>query len=171
MASNWVRALPGLISGNTVTNNEYTGGVESGHGGGDADSSGILVFGGGPYGALTVGVHITGNTLNDNDVGIFSISCGNADCTSLPSTPTVNIIQKNTLSNNEVTNVSGCGDNQGYQAGIQNFGRNDQISKNKISGLGYKANDVDCAGSGPPATLFAIDTTGSNSKVRKNVSP
>jgi hypothetical protein len=57
-----------------VTNNEYTGGVGSGNGGGDADSSGILVFGGGPFGALSTGVHITGNSLTDNDVGIFALS-------------------------------------------------------------------------------------------------
>src|SRR5260370_27887146 len=82
----------GSISSNTVTNNEYTGGVGSGNGGGDADSSGILVFGGGPFGALTVGVHVTDNTLNNDDVGIFSVSCGNADFTNPPSTPTVNLI-------------------------------------------------------------------------------
>jgi hypothetical protein len=85
----------GTISSNMVKNNEYTGGKNV-NGGGDADSSGILVFGGGPFGALSIGVHVTGNTLTDNDVGIFALSC-NADCSAPPSTPTVNIIQKNAI--------------------------------------------------------------------------
>jgi len=141
-------------------------------GGGDANSSGILVFGGGPFGALSIGVHITGSTPTDNDVGIFALSCGNAACTSPPSTPTVAIIQKNSITNDEVTNVSGCGDNQGYQAAISELGRNDQTGKNTISGSGYTTNNVACSGNNATATIFAIDTTGLSAKVHKsNVSP
>jgi hypothetical protein len=153
----------GTISNNTVSDNQYTG--TNG-----ADSSGVLVFGGGPFGALAVGAHVTGNTLTNNDVGIFAVNCGDASCDKPPSVPTVEIIQKNSLANDAVTNVSGCGGTQGYQAAISDFGRNDQISKNAISGAGYTPSESSCTGSGP-AAVFAIDTTGSNSKVHKNVTP
>ncbi len=155
----------GSIDGNSVTGNRYTGTN-------DADSSGILVFGGGPFGPLTTGAHVTDNTLTDNDVGIYAVSC-NADCSGPPDTPTVEIIRKNVISNAGVSNVSGCGSPQGYQAAISDLGRNDQIGKNTISGPGYATNNVACTGTGTTPTLFAIDTTGSNAKVHKSniVSP
>ena len=150
----------GTISSNAVSDNEYTGAN-------DASSSGILVFGGGPYGALAVKEHVTNNTLTDNDVGIFSLNCGNADCTGPPKNPTNNILMSNSLSNEEVSNVSGCGSPQGYQAGISDLGRNDQISRNSISGVGYATNQITC-GASSTAAVFDIDNTGSNSKVHKN---
>jgi hypothetical protein len=155
----------GTITGNTVSGNEYTG--PNG-----ASSSGVLVFGGAGFGgALAIKEHVTGNTLTENDVGIDAINCGDATCAGPPKSPTNNIIMSNTLSKADVTNISGCGGSQGYQAGISDFGRNDQISKNTISGNGYKTNGVECTGTGTIAAVFAIDTTGSNSKVRKNVLP
>jgi hypothetical protein len=157
----------GTISGNTVSGNEYTGTN-------DADSAGVLVFGGAAVGgALAINEHVTGNTLTDNDVGIDSINCGDSNCTVPPKAPTKtnNIIMSNTLSRDDVANVSGCGSPQGYQAGIQDLGRSDQISKNTISGTGYTFNNVPCTGTGTTAAVFAIDTTGSKSKVHKNVSP
>jgi hypothetical protein len=156
----------GTISGNGVSGNEYTGAN-------DASSSGVLVFGGGPYGALAINEQVTGNTLTDNDIGVDSFNCGDSNCTVPPKAPTKTniIIMSNILSKADVSNVSGCGGTQGYQAGISDFGRSDQISKNTISGTGYTPNGVDCTGTGTTAAVFAIDTTGSKSKVHKNVSP
>jgi hypothetical protein len=156
----------GTISDNTVSENEYTGT-------GGADSSGILVFGGAFFSApLAIKEHITNNTLTDNDVGIFSVNCVDVLCTVPPSTPTSNIITSNSLSNRDISNVSGCGGAQGYQAGISDLGRNDQISKNTIFGAGYTRNAPVTCGSSTTAALFAIDNTGSASKVhRSNVVP
>jgi hypothetical protein len=84
----------GTISGNTVSGNEYTGTN-------DADSAGVLVFGGAAVGgALAINEQVTNNTLTDNDVGVDSINCGNADCTVPPKAPTKtsNIIMSNTIS-------------------------------------------------------------------------
>ena len=138
------------VSGNTVMGNEYTGTN-------DADSSGILVFGGAAFGGdLATGEQILNNTLISNDVGIFSVNCGNPDCTIAPRADTDNAIKGNTLSNADISNVSGCGGAQGYQAAISELGRNDKISQNKISGAGYTPNGVACTGTGT-AAIFSID--------------
>lgn len=142
------------VSGNEVDDNEYTG--PNG-----ASSSGILVFGGAGFtGALTVGVQVSGNKESDNDVGIYSVNCNDADCVTAPATPTNNHVAGNSLVNNEVSNVSGCGGGQGYQAGISELGNGDKITGNHISGVGYTTNGQTC-GSGPIAAVFDIDTTGS----------
>ncbi len=138
------------VSGNTVMGNEYTGTN-------DADSSGILVFGGGPFGDLATGEQILNNTLIGNDVGIFSVNCGNPGCTIAPRTDTDNTIMGNTLSNADISNVSGCGGAQGYQAAISELGRNDKISQNKISGAGYTPNGVACTGTGTTPAIFSVD--------------
>jgi hypothetical protein len=140
------------VSGNTVSANAYTGAN-------DADSSGILVFGGGPFGDLAIGEQILNNTLTGNDVGIFSVNCGNLDCTIAPRTSTNNTIKANSLSNANISNVSGCGSPQGYQAAISELGRNDNISQNKISGAGYTPNGVACTGTGTTPAIFSIDKT------------
>src|SRR6185369_6018487 len=58
----------------------------------------------------------------------------------------------NKISNSAVTNVSGFGGGQGYQAGVADVGNLDQIGNNKISGPGY-------AQSTTPAWVSPIDTT------------
>jgi hypothetical protein len=142
------------VSGNAIADNEYTG--PNG-----ASSSGILVFGGaGEGGALTVGVQISGNKESDNDVGIFSVNCNDADCVTAPTTPTNNHMAGNSLVNNEISNVSGCGGVQGYQAGISELGNGDKITGNHISGVGYTTNNHTC-GDASIAAVFDIDTTGS----------
>lgn len=155
IAQNGIEVGVGAVAtviGNTVSGNAYTGAN-------DADSSGILVFGGPPFGDLATGEQILNNTLTDNDVGIFSVNCGNLDCTIAPRTETGNTIKGNVLSNAQITNVSGCGSPQGYQAAISEIGRNDQISENKISGAGYTPNHVDCTGTGTTPAIFSIDKT------------
>lgn len=168
----------GSVNDNTVSENEYTGDN-------NADSSGILVFGGTDNGgALSVGVKVTGNTLTDNDVGIFSVN-------SPAPTATNNKIHGNTLNNPDVSNVSGCGHycstentvacstdadcssvsgtciEQGYQAGISQVGNSDQITGNPNSGAGYATNGHVC-GDGSSIAILAIDSSGTNNKVQGN---
>lgn len=139
----------GTVSGNDVSENEYTGTN-------NADSTGILVFGGGSFGALSTEVSVTGNTLTDNDIGIDSVNCRDADCTVAFRTDTNILISGNTLSNLDISNASGCSGTQGYQAAIQELGRNDKINQNKISGTGDTPNGVMC-GSSTTTAVFSID--------------
>ena len=148
----------GQISSNTVSENEYTG--LNG-----AASTGVLIFGGTAFGgALTKNVSVSSNTITDSDVGIDSVNCNDADCDKAPAADTNIGIHGNALTNPDVSNLSGCGGSQGYQAGIQDLGHNDKISGNKISGTGYTVNKIACGGS-TTAAVFAIDTAGSVAKV------
>ena len=85
---------------------------------------------------LTTGVSITGNTVTNNDMGVYVF---NTDATGSkpPTTKTKNSIVNNTISNGQATNVSGNGSPDGYQAGIVGYGKGDNIVNNKISGIGY----------------------------------
>ena len=170
----------GSVKNNSVSENEYTGDN-------NADSSGILVFGGSDFvnsggSAQTVGLQVVGNTLTDNDVGIFSVN-------SPASTATDNKITGNTLNNPDVSNVSGCGHfcstspnqscgsdadcgtgtciEQGYQAGVSEVGNGDKITGNSTSGAGYATNGKVC-GDGSSVAILAIDTSGTKNKVKGN---
>ena len=166
----------GSVKNNTVSENEYTGDN-------NADSSGILVFGGSDFGgAQTVGLQVVGNNLTDNDVGIFSVN-------SPASTATNNKITGNTLNNPDVSNVSGCGHycsnsnttscstdadcgagtcvEQGYQAGVSEVGNGDKITGNSSSGAGYATNAHVC-GDGSSVAILAIDSSGTKNKVKGN---
>jgi parallel beta-helix repeat protein len=115
---------------NTVTGNAYTG-LNS------ASSGGILVVGGDCYGgALTTGTQIVGNTLVNNDVGVF-LSNLDASCAA-PTTATNVKAINNTITNDALTNL-GSGHGDGYQAGVSDVGNNDKIITNTISGAGYTA--------------------------------
>jgi hypothetical protein len=149
------------VSGNTVENNAYIGST------GDS-SAGILVVGGDCFGsglAYTVGLSITKNTLRENDIGVWLFN-GNAACNP-PSIKTNNIVKANTISNNLVTNPTGyrispaCG----YQAGIADRGKKDQLVNNSISGYGYTPQaGGDCnPAAATPAFLRFVDA---NSKAR-----
>ena len=141
------------------------------------------MFGGSEFGgALTVGLQVVGNTLTDNDVGIFSVN-------SPASTATDNKITGNTLNNPDVSNVSGCGHycsdsnttscstdadcgagtciEQGYQAGVSEVGNGDKITGNATSGAGYATNGKVC-GDGSSVAILAIDTSGTKNKVKGN---
>jgi parallel beta-helix repeat protein len=170
----------GSVKNNSVSENEYTGDN-------NADSSGILVFGGSDFvssggSAQTVGLQVVGNTLTDNDVGIYSVN-------SPASTATDNKITGNTLNNPDVTNVSGCGHycstniatscstdadcgtgtciEQGYQAGISEVGNGDKITGNSSSGAGYATNGHIC-GDKTSVAILATDTSGTKNKVKGN---
>jgi hypothetical protein len=113
-----------------VTGNAYTGI----HG---ASSGGIIVVGGECYGgAYTTGTQIVGNTLVNNDVGVY-LSNLDGTCIGAPVTATNIKAVNNTITNDALTNVSGNGAAQGYQAGVSDVGNNDKIINNAISGAGY----------------------------------
>ncbi len=136
------------VHDNGVSGNAYTGS------GGDS-SGGILVVGGECYGdglAYTTGTDIVGNTLTNNDVGVYLSNapgpypsgCGNA-----PAAATDIKVVNNTISDSAVTNTSGNGAT-GYQAGISDQGNGDKLINNTISGVGYQS----CQ----PNTCLAIDS-------------
>ncbi|HLJ50488.1 MAG TPA: right-handed parallel beta-helix repeat-containing protein [Bryobacteraceae bacterium] len=126
---------------NTVTGNAYTGAN-------GASSGGILVFGGDCYGgAFTTGTQIVGNTLVNNDVGAY---LSNLDTSCLAPLTATNIkVVNNTITNDALSNISGDGGTQGYQAGVSDVGNNDKIINNNISGLGYSTVNT--------PTMYAID--------------
>ncbi len=147
------RGAKGEVTDNTVSGNAYTGAA-------GASSGGVLIFGGCGT-PLTTHVDVHGNTLVNNDVGIFLFN-GNDDYDGPPDTETKNSAHDNTISNDAVTNTSGDG-TRGYQAGIDDVGVKDDISNNKISGAGYEERD--------DATAFVspIDTTlATRAKVHHN---
>jgi hypothetical protein len=157
------RGAAGGIKNNTVSGNQNRGAA-------GASSGGVLVFGG-CGDALTVNVSVTGNTLTNNDVGIFLFNDADASCTTLaPSTQTKDSAVNNTITNSAVTNLSGNGDGCGYQAGISELGNHDSLQNNKISGLGYTP--ATCPAGGPGTDVFAIDTTGSSgTRIHNNTNP
>lgn len=118
------------VQRNTVIGNAYTGTN-------CASSGGILVVGGDLYGGpFTVGTQITANILVNNDVGAY---LSNLDATGQPPLVPTNIkVTNNTISNDTLTNLGGCGFN-GYQAGVSDQGNNDKVTNNAISGVGYTA--------------------------------
>ncbi len=124
---------------NTVTGNSYTGN--------STVSGGIIVVGGPGYGeAYTVGTQIVGNTVVNNDVGIFLTDIA-ADG-SAPATATNVKVINNTISDSAVTN------GYIYQAGVSDVGNNDKIINNKISGAGYDPATL-------PGSTFAVDADAS----------
>ena len=149
----------GSVTGNTVTENAYSGP-------GAASSGGILVVGGPCFGTgipYTTGLTIRNNTLIRNDVGIFLFNAtAQPDC-GAPNIKTNNSVKLNTISNGAVTNTTGDGTNPacGYQAGVSDLGHRDAIVNNTISGFGYTPTATgDCTGS-KPAFLRFIDTDSS----------
>jgi hypothetical protein len=142
--------------GNLVTGNSYIGFPGDG-----SASAGILVVGGAGYGVCpdgndcpyTTSVPMVGNTLLNNDVGVYASNV-QADF-SAPPTPTTLVIARNLAGDDQCYN-------QSYQAGISDQGNTDFILFNYIvQGGGYG-----------PSCGPNIDTTGSiNPVVVGNVPP
>jgi parallel beta helix pectate lyase-like protein len=111
---------------NAVSGNSYTGT--------STVSGGIIVVGGPCYGDVyTTNTQIVGNTVTNNDVGIWLTNIA-ADCVSAPTTATNIKVANNTISNDGLHNhYLGVG----YQAGVADQGYNDKIVHNAISGAGY----------------------------------
>lgn len=141
----------GTISGNMVSNNEYTGTNF-------ASSGGIIIVGGAFYFGLpySTDISVTKNIVTNNDVGVW---LSNADALGNPPvTKTNNKVVNNTISKTDgATNISGDG-TCGYQAGIADEGNKDNIVNNTISGNGYVPS-TSCS-SGTFRT--AIDPVGNN---------
>ena len=116
---------------NTVSGNSYIGFPGDG-----SASGGVLVVGGPGYGTCpdgndcryTNGVMVNGNTLINNDVGVY-FSNLQADF-SAPLTATNDKAVNNTISDDQCFNAS-------YQAAISDVGNNDKMITNTISGPGY----------------------------------
>jgi hypothetical protein len=120
---------------NNVSGHSYTGTSTA--------SGGIIVVGGAGYGncpdfnspacPYTVGTRIVGNTVQNNDVGIW-LSNINVGPDYLPPTSATNIkAVNNIISSNALTNGIR------YQAGIADQGNNDKLINNNISGDGYNS--------------------------------
>jgi hypothetical protein len=138
-------ARSGQVVANLVTGNSYIGLPGDG-----SASAGILVVGGPGYGVCpdgndcpyTTNVPMVGNTVLNNDVGVFASNL-QADF-SAPPTPTRLIIARNVAGDDQCFN-------QSYQAGISDQGNTDFILFNYI---------VQSGGYGPTCAPN-IDTTGS----------
>jgi Right handed beta helix region len=123
---------------NTVTGNSYTGTSTA--------SGGIIVVGGMGYLTCpdgnscpyTVGTRIVGNTVRNNDIGIWlsNLMTGNPDYLSPTSATNVKAVN-NIISSAGLYNMYG---GFGYQAGVADQGNNDKIINNSISGSGYDPN-------------------------------
>lgn len=122
----------GQVMGNVVTGHSYTGT--------STVSGGIIVVGGPGYGSCpdgnscpySTGVQIVGNTVVNNDVGIFLTNLASDD--GPPLTATNIRAVNNVITNTALTNNYG---GFGYQAGVSDVGNNDKIINNTISGAGY----------------------------------
>lgn len=136
------------IQQNFVYGNSYTGANE-------ASSGGIILVGGACYGGNPqTNTLVSQNVGIGNDVGVW-FSNLDASCNPV-ATPTRDVAQNNTLTDNGLNNTTGDGPTQGYQAGISDQGDGDVIRNNIICGPGYT----------PPGTaaiaVFAIDVTATN---------
>jgi len=133
----------GNVMRNNVSGNSYSGT--------STVSGGIIVVGGPGYGdAYTTNVQIVGNTVTNNDVGIWLTNIdasGNA-----PTTATNIKVTNNTISSDGVHHNYG---GFGYQAGVADQGYNDKIIHNTISGAGYNP------ATSSSAYLVAIDADSS----------
>jgi hypothetical protein len=117
---------------NTVSGHSYTGT--------STVSGGIIVVGGPGYGVCpdgnpclyTSNIQIVGNTVVNNDVGIFLTNLA-ADFSAPDEATNVKAVN-NTITSDALTNNYG---GFGYQAGVSDVGNNDKIIANRISGAGY----------------------------------
>jgi len=125
----------------SVMRNRVSGNSYIGFPGDGSASGGILVVGGPGYGSVgnfpcpdggdcpyTVNTRIDGNTLVNNDVGVYLTNL--AVDFSAPATATNIKAVNNTISDDLCFNSS-------YQAAISDVGNNDKMITNKISGPGY----------------------------------
>ncbi len=128
------RGAVGMVENNYVADNSYTGTAPN------ASSGGVLVFGG-CGDPLSIGVEVEGNVLSNNDVGIY-LNNYSANCNAPAPQKTNDMAVNNSISNDAVTNMSAFTASDGsmytgYQAGIDDIGNKDLISRNTIAGIGY----------------------------------
>jgi hypothetical protein len=162
----------GSVTASTITANNYTG-TPADEGDYPTYADGVLVYGGGGSvcglgspSPLVRGVHITGNVLQNNDVGVqlFNI---NSKCDASVSNATRNLVCSNSISNahgydggvaSADANPAGYETaNQvfiGYQAGVADSGDGDTICDNLVSGTGYEQRDATSTLPNPSAPAF-----------------
>lgn len=167
----------GSVSTSTITANNYTG-TPADEGDYPTYADGVLVYGGGGpvcgiggVSPLVRGVNITGNVLENNDVGIQLFNV-NSQCDASVSRSTHNFACDNAVSNthgygggvaSRDANPAGYETAQktfiGYQAGITDSGSHDTICDNVISGAGYAQRDATSTlpNPSPPAFVRPID--------------
>jgi hypothetical protein len=156
------------VTGNVISGDNYTGS-------GEASSAGVLVVGGGGsvcgVGAsspLARDTTVSGNQLDENDIGIAFY---NADptCTKSATSPTRDVACRNVIENGHGypggtpsadANRTGYSATVGYQAGIEDVGTGDVICDNTILGAGYAPLDATSSLPSPPPPAFVrpIDT-------------
>ncbi len=150
------------VRGNTVTGNSYTGS--------STVSGGIIVVGGPAYNpclpsgicAYTTGTIIDGNTVRNNDIGIWLTNIDENYNSPLAQT-NVKVVNNTISSDGVYNNYYG-----GYQAGIADQGNNDKMIHNNISGLGY----TPVSGDSPYLRFIDADASfTNNAKVHANVTP
>jgi hypothetical protein len=133
------RGATGQVDGNSINNNEYTGGAS-------ASSTGVLVYGG-CGDPLSSGVQIHNNSLTNNDAAI-DLAEYDPTCSTAPSSPTNNQVNNNTIVKNDgETNHGAFSDEAGnpytaYQVGIGVTGNGDNIHNNTITGTVVGSTDT-----------------------------
>jgi hypothetical protein len=155
-------AQPTAVRGNVVTGNSYIGFPGDG-----SASGGILVVGGPGYGQCPDGndcpytnsVPMVGNTLLNNDVGVYASNL-QADFSAAP-TPTTLVIAFNLAGDDQCYN-------QSYQAGISDQGNTDFILFNYIAqGGGYGPScgpNIDTTGSINPIVVGNVPAVGTTAR-------
>lgn len=167
----------GSVTASKVTDNNYIG-TPAEEGDYPTYADGVLVYGGGgsvcglgAVSPLVRGVHVTGNVLENNDVGVQLFDV-NTKCDASTSMPTHNLACSNAVSNehgysggvasadaNPAGYETAKGVFIGYQAGLTDSGDGDTICDNNISGTGYSQRDATSTlpNPSPPAFVRPID--------------
>jgi hypothetical protein len=167
----------GSVTASTISANNYIG-TPADEGNFPTYADGVLVYGGGGLACglgadspLVRDVHVIGNVLQNNDVGIQFFNV-NSKCDASVSRPTHDLACSNTVSNahgypggvaSADANPAGYETQLqvfiGYQAGLTDSGDQDTICDNSISGTGYAQRDATSTlpNPSPPAFVRPID--------------
>jgi hypothetical protein len=131
------RGATGELTDNLIAGNEYNGTTPGLVGMGIDIFGGCTDAGGGP---LDTNVHVAGNHIANNDLGVFVLQGDNSsECVNPAPTPTAEQIVANLITKDDgITNTATETDQYdnayaGYQAGIQDGGNSDTIIHNAIA--------------------------------------
>jgi hypothetical protein len=131
------RGATGELTDNLIAGNEYSGTTPGIAGLGIDIFGGCSDVGGGP---LDTNVHVSGNHIANNDLGVVVLQGDNgSQCVNPAPTPTAaqivaNLITKDDGITNTATETDQYGNEYtGYQAGIEDSGNSDTITHNTIA--------------------------------------
>jgi hypothetical protein len=134
------RGATGELTDNLIAGHEYNGTNPGLVGIGIDIFGGCTDVGGGP---LDTNVHVAGNHIANNDLGVFVLQGDNSsECVNPAPTPTAeqivaNLITKDDGITNGATEIDQYGNAYaGYEAGIQDGGNSDTIVHNAIASSG-----------------------------------